>query len=46
MRRWEVLELIEPEESEEHLRGWLVEVPRDATAGHLRPLCEDAGRLK
>jgi Sulfotransferase family len=35
MPRWEVLELIEPEESEEHLRGWLVEVPRDATAGHL-----------
>lgn len=35
MRRWEVLELIEPEESEQHLRGWLVEVPRDATAGHL-----------
>jgi hypothetical protein len=32
---WEVLELDEPEESEEHLRSWFIEVPRAGDEGDL-----------
>ena len=35
MPTWEILELVEPEESEEHLRSWFVEIPRGAEAGEL-----------
>lgn len=33
MPTWQVLELIEPEESQEHLRGWFIEVPRGGGTG-------------
>ncbi len=35
MAVWEILELIEPEESEQHLRSWFIEIPRGADAGEL-----------
>jgi hypothetical protein len=30
---WEVVEMVEPEDSEQHLRGWLVETPRPPEVG-------------
>ena len=35
MATWEVLELVEPEEAEEHLRSWFVELPRTGDQGDL-----------
>ena len=32
---WEILELVEPPEAEEHLRTWFVEIPRGPEAGEL-----------
>ena len=37
---WEILELVEPEESEEHLRTWFIEIPRGA-----RPASSTQGDL-
>ena len=36
MAVWEILELVEPEESEEHLRTWFIEVPRAQPGGRAR----------
>ena len=35
MPTWSILELIEPEESEEHLRSWFIEFPREWDKGDL-----------
>jgi hypothetical protein len=35
MTVWKVLELVEPEESEEHLRSWFIEFPREWHEGDL-----------
>ncbi len=32
---WEILELVEPQESEEHLRSWFIEIPRGPEAGEM-----------
>ena len=35
MAVWEVLEMVEPEEAEEHLRSWFIELPRTGDEGDL-----------